>query len=230
VIIAIHQAEHLPWFGYFHKMKIADKFIILDNVQFKKNYFENRNRIYTPQGLQYISAAVRMKGHLEKKFSEIELVDDWKKKYIKTLKFNYSKAPFLNDISIIIDSIEQYDRMSLYKLNMLIIKAINSILDIKTEIIEASYLNPIGAKTDLLIDILQKVDATSYIVGKSGFDYMNLDLFKDNNILLIEHHVNHPVYNPFNYSEFGDYPTILDVIANIGKDKVMEILNDSTLN
>jgi hypothetical protein len=225
--IAIHQAEHLPWFGYFHKMKIADKFIILDNVQFKKNYFENRNRIYTPQGLQYISAAVKMKGHLKKKFSEIELVDNWNKKYIKTLKFNYSKAPFFNDISIIIDSIEQYNRMSLYKLNMVIIKAINSVLDINTEIIEASSLNPIGSKTELLIDILQKVDATSYIVGKSGFDYMDLDLFQDNNISLIEHQVKHPVYKPFNYSEFSDYPTILDVIANMGKNKVIEILNMS---
>jgi len=225
MVVAIHQAEHMPWYGYFHKMKIADKFIILDHVQFKKNYFENRNRIYTSQGLQYLTASVKMKGHLEKKFSEIELLDNWKKKYIKTLNFNYSKAPFFNDISIIIDSLEQYDKFSLYELNMLIIKTINAILDINTEIIEASSLEPTGTKTELLIDILKKVNATSYIVGQSGFDYMNLDLFADNNISLIEHHVSHPSYIPFNYNELCDYPTILDIIANIGKDKVIELLN-----
>ena len=43
--IAIHQPEFMPWLGYFHKMKMADVYVILDKVQFKKRYFENRNYI-----------------------------------------------------------------------------------------------------------------------------------------------------------------------------------------
>jgi hypothetical protein len=32
--ISIHQAEHFPWLGFFDKMKLADLFVILDDVQF----------------------------------------------------------------------------------------------------------------------------------------------------------------------------------------------------
>jgi len=226
MLVAIHQAEHLPWFGYFHKMKMADKFIILDNVQFKKNYFENRNRIYTPQGLKYITIPVKMKGHLEKKFYEMEIVENWKKKYIKTLEFNYKKAPFFKDIEIILEKINNYGGNKLFEINMIIINVIKNILEIDTQLIKATTLNPQGQKTELLINILKKVDAIAYIVGKSGFDYMNLDLFKKSNIKLVEHKVHHPIYQPFNYREFTDYPSIIDIIANLGREKVKELLNE----
>ena len=225
MLVAIHQAEHLPWFGYFHKMKMAEKFIILDNVQFKKNYFENRNRIYTSQGLQYLTLPVKMKGHLEKKFYEIELVNNWKKKYIKTLEFNYKKAPHSKDIESVIENIKNYEGNKLFEINMIIINSIKSILDINTELIMSSELDSSGRKTELLIDVLKKVNATSYIVGKSGFDYMNLELFKQNNINLVEHKVNHPIYKPFNYKKFEDYPSVIDVIANLGKDNVKDMLS-----
>ncbi len=73
MIVAIHQPEHLPWFGFIHKLSQANKFVYLDNVQFKKNYFENRNRIITAQGLQWLTVPVQMKGHTAKKFLEIEI-------------------------------------------------------------------------------------------------------------------------------------------------------------
>jgi hypothetical protein len=42
--IAIHQPEFMPWTGFFNKMALADLYVIFDHVQFKKRYFENRNR------------------------------------------------------------------------------------------------------------------------------------------------------------------------------------------
>ena len=45
MIITIHQPEHLPWLGLLNKIAKADKFVILDSVQFEKNYFQNRNKI-----------------------------------------------------------------------------------------------------------------------------------------------------------------------------------------
>jgi hypothetical protein len=45
LIVAIHQPEHLPWLGFFNKIDQADLFVLLDVVQFRKNYFQNRNRI-----------------------------------------------------------------------------------------------------------------------------------------------------------------------------------------
>ncbi|HHT9160132.1 MAG TPA: WbqC family protein [Candidatus Brocadiaceae bacterium] len=47
MIIAIHQPQYLPWIGYFDKIDRSDVFVLLDNVQYKKNEAQNRNRIRT---------------------------------------------------------------------------------------------------------------------------------------------------------------------------------------
>ena len=39
--VAIHQPEHFPYMGFFEKMKSADLFVILDDVQYKKNNYQN---------------------------------------------------------------------------------------------------------------------------------------------------------------------------------------------
>ena len=33
MIVTIHQPEHMPWLGFFHKVSQADLFVILDSVQ-----------------------------------------------------------------------------------------------------------------------------------------------------------------------------------------------------
>ena len=50
MIVAIHQPEHIPWLQYFEKMKLADHFIFLDDVQYRKSYFQNRNQIINENG------------------------------------------------------------------------------------------------------------------------------------------------------------------------------------
>ena len=37
--VTIHQPEHLPWLGLFNKIAKAELFVILDSVQYEKNYF-----------------------------------------------------------------------------------------------------------------------------------------------------------------------------------------------
>lgn len=43
--IACHQPNFIPWFPFFYKMAMVDKFVILNNVQFEKNGFQNRYNI-----------------------------------------------------------------------------------------------------------------------------------------------------------------------------------------
>ena len=44
VKVAIHQPEHFPYMGFFQKMEYADVFVILDDVQYSKGNWQNRNR------------------------------------------------------------------------------------------------------------------------------------------------------------------------------------------
>ena len=71
--VAIHQPEHLPWLGYLDKARRADCFVFLDTVAFKKNYFENRNRIRTPQGWAWVTVPILTKGKFGQAFTEVEI-------------------------------------------------------------------------------------------------------------------------------------------------------------
>ena len=67
MIVAIQQPEHLPWIGFFNKMIQCDLFVYLDNVQFKRRYFENRNRIKTNDGIKWHTVPVNSKGKYSQK-------------------------------------------------------------------------------------------------------------------------------------------------------------------
>jgi len=228
--VAIHQPEHLPWFGFIHKIAKADKFIFLDNVQFKKNYFENRNKIVTNQGMLWLTIPVKMKGHTSKKFKEI-LIDNsigWKKKYIKTLAQTYGKSPYYDDILPIIHLISNERSLFLSDLNINIIIKICELLKVDLDFVLASEIDVLGKKSKLLVDILQKTNASEYLMGRSSYDYINIDLFLDSKIKIIDHDFNYPDYIHFNYPEgfTKEVPSILDMIANLGANKVSLLLNE----
>ena len=61
MIITAHQPNYLPWLGFFHKMYTVDKFVILDNIQFTKNMFIQRNKIKTSNGELMLTVPVRVK-------------------------------------------------------------------------------------------------------------------------------------------------------------------------
>ena len=59
MILATHQPQYLPWIGYFDKLDRANVFVLLDNVQYKKN---GKNKICYYDGrhiVKYKEAAVR---------------------------------------------------------------------------------------------------------------------------------------------------------------------------
>ena len=59
--VAIHQPHYLPWLGYLAKWAAADVFVFLDTVQYTKNGWQNRNRIKTATGPQWLTVPVHAK-------------------------------------------------------------------------------------------------------------------------------------------------------------------------
>ena len=94
MIVAIHQPQFMPWLGYFDKMDSCDVFVLLDNVQYKKNEYQNRNRIKTSKGWQWLTVPVNYK--FPQKINEvmIENSSDWRKKHLHALETNYGKSPY----------------------------------------------------------------------------------------------------------------------------------------
>ena len=59
MVIAILQRMYLPWLGYFEQMAVADLFVFLDDVQYTRKDWRNRNRVKSPNGPVWMTVPVR---------------------------------------------------------------------------------------------------------------------------------------------------------------------------
>ena len=64
MLISAHQPAFMPWLGYLHKIAVCEKFVILDDVQFEKNSFINRNYIMGHNGPILLTVPIKLKNHL----------------------------------------------------------------------------------------------------------------------------------------------------------------------
>ena len=87
--VAIHQPEHFPYMGFFEKMKTADIFVILDDVQYKKNNWQNRNKFLNKNEVEEWFTVQVEKGATSKQIKDVKVVDGpWRKKVVKKLEQN----------------------------------------------------------------------------------------------------------------------------------------------
>ena len=228
MIVSIHQPEHLPWLGFFNKLSNCDLFVILDNVQYRKNYFQNRNQIIGIHGAHWISVPIETKGHTNKLIREMIIANKqqpkWRKRYISLIETNYRKHPYFYNIFPLIENIINRDYDNLTLLNMDLIQLFTKILDIETKIIYASELNVSGNKSDLILNICKKLESDNYLAGPSGRDYLNFEDFKKSNIKIHYNDFIHPKYKQSKQSDFVPFLSTLDLLMNEDPKKSKEII------
>ena len=221
MIITIHQPEHLPWLGLFNKIAKAEQFVILDSVQYEKNYFQNRNRILGTNGVQWLSIPISNKGHMDGSIATTQIANDpknikWREKYLQTIKQSYGKYPFFNDVFPIIEKAINLDTDLFCEINISMIKDFCSALDIHPEYIRSSKLELDTLKSDLILDICKKVDADVYIAGPSGRDYLDLSTFNEASIRVVFNDYHHPEYPQRKTDEFISHLSAIDLFMNVG--------------
>lgn len=222
--VTIHQPEHMPWLGFFHKINLADAYVILDNVQYRKNYFQNRNKIRTANG--YCWLTVPVKNEFGKYIKDV-LIDNnnrrWKKKYWDSIHFSYKNTPFFNKYSELIKSILEQEWSHISELNIAFITKFLEFLGLNHRIIKASELKIEAKGSDLLLRICKKLGAEVYISGISGREYLDIESFKEADIKVIFQEFRHPIYKQL-YQPFIPCMAIIDLLFNHG-DKSLEIIN-----
>jgi hypothetical protein len=175
--ITIHQPEHLPYMGFFQKASVADVLVILDNVKFRKNYFQNRNKIKNLNGDdEWITVPVEKKA-TSKKIKDVKVSEDpnWRGKLRRKISENFK-----------FDASYFYDSNKLLNINMRWIVWAMGQLNIRTPIIYASEVNCDGNKSKLLAGIVKELGGTSYISGPSGKDYLDMSFFDGVDVTFFE--------------------------------------------
>jgi hypothetical protein len=167
--VTIHQPEHFPYMGFFQKVSAADLFIVLDNVKFNKQYFQNRNKILTLDGKEeWITVQVE-KSAPNKPINEVMTNWDkkWKRRLLEKIKNNLK-----------FDCTELYSGDKLIDINMKGIKWALNELQIEVPIVMASELQVTGNKSELNANLVRSVGGTKYISGPSGKDYLDMSYFE----------------------------------------------------
>lgn len=215
----------MPWIGYIHKMSLVDIFVLLDDVQFKKNEYQNRNLIKSANGKQWLTVPVIHK--FPQNINEVRINNcvNWMDKHLKTIKQNYSKSKYFDEVMPIVTDIYSKVWDNLCELNSYIIIKLKSALGIKCDIIKSSSLGVTSTKTVRLIEILKKLNADIYISGKGALEYLELEKFEENGIKIEFQNFNHPIY-PQLYGEFIKNLSIIDMLMNIGIKKSIEMIKN----
>ncbi len=226
--IVIHQPDFLPYLGFFDRFLHSDLWVILDNVQFvnRGNSWHYRDRIKTHQGAQWLSISVK-KCPKEILINEVELSETipWKVNNLNLLKQNYSKAPFFKEVFPFIEELYDFRGKKMVDFNLKSIHLLMELFDIKIETIFASQLNAEGSKNELLIDILKKVNADTYLAGTGAKSYMEVDLFNAAGIEVMYQDFSHPVY-PQLHGEFIPYLSSIDLLLNCGVEASRKIIRN----
>ena len=221
---AIHQPEFMPWMGYFHKMALADVYVVLDHVQFKKRYFENRNKILISSGKsKWLSVPVLSKGKYRQPINEVEVDNtcSWRKKILETLRHSYHRTRYFSSLYAKIDFIlNHFDSHRLIDLNMAFIGLIRDELNINTPLVFSSELlapplDSAPSASNLILDLCVKTCATEYLCGPFGRRYLSLDDFDRKGI-----NIEWLTYEPPHYEQhvpgFTSHLSTLDALFNHG--------------
>lgn len=219
-IIAIHQPQYLPWLGYIDKLDRSDVFCFLDTVQYKKNEYQNRNRIKTDKGWQWLTVPVMYRYPQKIREVEINPRAGWARKHVQALETHYRKAPCYDLYIDKFKALYQKDWRSLADINVACIRLLLELLGLSKKTVLASEL-PVTTEhpTFRLVEICRLLGGDTYLSGKDGAKYMDLDLFRKHGIRLCFQDFHHPVY-PQLYGTFEPYMSVADLLFNCGPDSL----------
>jgi len=219
MILTAHQPVYLPWLGLFHKIALADVFVSFDDVQYLPRDWNNRNRIKTEVGPAWLTVPVLSKGHREIPIREIRINNaaPWRRKHWNAIRLNYSKAPHFDEYAPFLEDVYRRDWEYLTELCEYMLRWFLDVLGIDVKFLRASEHAFRGRKSDLVLDMCQRLGAHTFIFGEQGRNYADVDAFERAGIRPAFQDYVHPEY-PQIRGPFVSHLSIIDLLFNCGSD------------
>jgi|APTNR8051073442_1049403.scaffolds.fasta_scaffold03006_8 hypothetical protein len=215
--LAIMQPYFFPYLGYFDLINCTDQWIFFDTVQYIRHGWINRNRILHPKnGWQYIIAPLR-KHKLETSIKNVKLNNDifWQEKIIGQLTHYNKKAPFFNQVMMLIKNCLAYESDSITCINVNAIEKICDYIDIPFKCKLFSEMNlelgDVEHPGQWALKISAAVGAKEYVNLPGGEALFDLKEFERMGILLTIRRMPLMVY-PLRSYEYVPNLSIIDVL------------------
>ncbi len=225
--IAILQPTFLPWLGWFDIADQVDTLVILDDVAFSKQSWQQRNRLRTPNGLEYVTVPVRTAGRMGQSILEVEIAaPHFASRFERTVSGNYARSTYYDTVfpsfCKALHSVAASDRLS--KLNTGLINWFCDSLGIATVRVNSSELSANGKRGSYVAALCEILGASDYLSPLGAEDYLLEDhaAFESRRINVWMHEYRHPEYRQV-FQPFIPYASALDLLFNEGP-RAMEII------
>jgi hypothetical protein len=215
---AIMQPTYLPWSGYFHLANKVDTFVILDDVQFERSSWQNRNYILV-NGKKHLLSVPVQQAPLQTKICDILIAPDpnWKKKHLHSIQLAYPSLWRDTQLREPLIAVIEKPYRTLADLNVALISLLFFWLNISCKTLRASELMCGGKRSHHVVEICQAVQADTYYSPTGSRGYLEADQFESfSGIKLLYNEYNPSPYVQSKTPEFVSHLSIIDVIGHGG--------------
>ena len=226
--IVIMQPTYLPWLGYFHLMAHADHFVLLDDVQFSRQSWQQRNRLMDKDQLIWLSVPVMTGGRTGQEILEVEVTANkpWRRKHLGTIDAVYAKAPWRAEVSALVASVLNGSEQRLAEINIALIAAIAQYLGLARPLLRASDLGCDQPRSDRLLAICRKLGGSVYLSPAGSRGYTETDgVFAAADFPVVFQNYSPPIYRNATPLYASTFPSILDALAWLGPKETRALLN-----
>ncbi len=177
--VAIVQSNYIPWRGYFDLMNQVDAFVLLDDVQYTRRDWRNRNRIKTADGPRWLSIPVQTKGSYDQRIDQTRIADPgWRRSHWSAIEQAYRRAPHFDEIAAVLAPLyDALDAELLSEVNLAFLECVRAQLAIDTPMSRSSEYGTAGERNRRLLDICHATGAGEYVSGPLARDYLDVELF-----------------------------------------------------
>jgi hypothetical protein len=227
-VCSIHQPSYWPYLGLFDKVARSDVFVFLDDVQYVKNEFKNRNKLFVnsvrspePARVDWLTLPVRHES-MAQTIRATRVVNHaaTARKHLATISQAYGQAPGFKTWRPEIERL--YADIAAGPDSLADINAATTLfafrhLGISTCVFGMSSAIPDKSEepTQRLIDICRHVGADTYLAGAGAKNYMRVEELERNGIRVLWQE-----WHPFPYPQahspekFAPYLCCLDFLIN----------------
>lgn len=216
--VAINQPAYIPWLGWFQRVKDCDTFVFLDHVPMGKDGMANRNKIRTALGDEkLLTIPIRDRGGCTP-IIDIEIAEDgkWGNRHFEAMRNAYKAAPYWKRHAPFFEGIlaQRHVAVHLDSVIMPITFYMLQNFNIETKCMRSSPMGIKGKKSDLNLEICQKLGADTYLSGPFGRSYLETEKFDAAGVKIEYHDYQHPTYTQHGHADFLPYMSAVDWMFN----------------
>ena len=223
-MIFITQPTYFPWIGYFGFLDLSNEVVFLDDVQFSKRSWQQRNKVLHNSNYKYITMPVKSKGKRDQLIRDVEVYNEnFYKDHLQIIQSVYKKTPYFKETYFELEDLnEKISKLKfIADINIIIIRKICEILNINIVYSRSSELNIKKKKSFRLAEICKVKSYSNLLSNEGTIKYLTEDkkIFKINDIKINFYKYENIIYNQ-NSDKFIDGLSIIDLIFHEGPNSI----------